>query len=106
MKLSALILISGLILTIASCTDDSGSSNDCAGIVATYSTTVKSVLDASCALAGCHSGANPANGFNFSNYAGAKSVATTSGEKFFVPLIKAAIVLQCLKETVNWRPPL
>ncbi|MBK6571330.1 MAG: hypothetical protein IPG21_02425 [Saprospiraceae bacterium] len=81
MKLSALILIAGLILTIASCTDDSGSSNDCAGIVATYSTTVKSVLDASCALTGCHSGANPANGFNFSNYAGAKSVATTSGEK-------------------------
>ncbi|HRG34313.1 MAG: hypothetical protein JNK69_03720 [Saprospiraceae bacterium] len=81
MKLSGLVLIAGLMLTYSSCSDDTGSSNDCAGVVATYSTTVKSVLDASCALAGCHSGTTPANGFNFSNYTGAKAVATSSGEK-------------------------
>lgn len=81
MKLSGLVLIVGLVWILSSCTDDTGSSNDCAGVVATYSTTVKSVLDASCALAGCHSGTTPANGFNFSNYTGAKAVATSSGEK-------------------------
>lgn len=50
---------------------------DCTGITAddnTYEKSIKSILNSSCAFAGCHGGGTASNGHDLSTYAGAKKV--------------------------------
>ncbi len=42
---------------------------------ATYNFKIKSILDANCGTAGCHSGANPQSGIDFTKYADAVTFA-------------------------------
>jgi predicted lipoprotein with Yx(FWY)xxD motif len=49
----------------------------CDAVTATFAGTVKPLLQKSCALSGCHTGAGAAAGFDFSTYAGVKSAATS-----------------------------
>ena len=76
--LSLLLLITALGWT--ACSDDSKTNwleqANCAGIDAdsnTYGLSVKTVLDVSCALSGCHDAATASSGVNLSTYAGAKA---------------------------------
>ncbi len=75
--LSLLLLITALGWT--ACSDDQPNWLDqanCAGIdanVNTYNQTIKTVLDVTCALSGCHDAATASNGVNLSTYAGAKA---------------------------------
>lgn len=46
---------------------------DCTGVAPTYNSTVKAILDASCASAGCHNAASKAKGIDLSSYAQAKN---------------------------------
>jgi hypothetical protein len=42
---------------------------------ATYTLKIKNILDANCGTAGCHSGANPQNGIDFTKYSDAVTYA-------------------------------
>lgn len=75
--LSLLFLIAALGWT--ACGDDTPNWLDqanCTGIDAvanTYNLNVKAVLDATCALSGCHDAGTASKGINLSTYAGAKA---------------------------------
>lgn len=47
--------------------NNGGNTNACSGTPGTLFTAVKSVLATNCALSGCHAGATPQNGINFSD---------------------------------------
>ncbi|MEP7197524.1 MAG: hypothetical protein ABI851_13465 [Saprospiraceae bacterium] len=53
---------------LAACGDDSSSSVDCSGVVATYNTTVSNILNNSCAFSGCHESSTLAGNVDFSTY--------------------------------------
>ncbi len=69
-----------LIFAPASCKKDAAANDyldkaDCSGITAsnnTYTTSIKAILDNSCALSGCHDAATKQSGINLSTYATAK----------------------------------
>jgi uncharacterized membrane protein len=75
MQLRFLIYISFLFLIVISCTKSSNEGNNnggsntggCSGTPGTKFTAVKAVLANNCALSGCHSGAAPQNGINFTD---------------------------------------
>lgn len=67
-----------LCLSLSYCKKDTVDTYDCTGVTATYTGQIKSILDASCAYAGCHGGSNPAEGIDLSNYTDAKSAAQKS----------------------------
>ncbi len=81
MKLPLAISLLFLIAALGSsgCGDDEVNwleQANCTGIdvdLNTYDLAVKAVLDASCALGGCHDAATQSNGVNLSTYLGAKA---------------------------------
>lgn len=48
---------------------------DCTGSAPTYSENVRPLLDAACAISGCHAGNDPEGGINLSNYTDAAAAA-------------------------------
>lgn len=64
-----------VVVAFFSCSKDSADSNNnngttpgaCSGTPGTLFTSVRNILQANCALSGCHSGANPQNGINFAD---------------------------------------
>lgn len=76
---AAFFALSALIISV-SCEEESNN-DSCTGVLATYSTTVKLHLDASCALTGCHVSMDPQAGFDFSTYATASAAAKAQGDK-------------------------
>lgn len=58
---------------------------DCSGITPTYSSNIKSILDANCATAGCHNSASKKSGYDLSTYETSK---TAAGNKEFVGSIQ------------------
>lgn len=72
MKKISLFALFSLFLIICACGDTSSDPTDCTGIVASYSATVKDILNNSCALSGCHSSQNPQSNIDLSTYDKAK----------------------------------
>jgi hypothetical protein len=75
-----ILLALSLFAALPSCKDDEPTVDyaalaDCSGVPAasnTYTNSIKALLDASCALAGCHGAGTAEGGFDFSTYAMAK----------------------------------
>lgn len=68
--------ITGLILLgLNSCKKEAIQQFDCTGATPTYTSDVAPILNASCALSGCHNAASQAEGINLSTYAGARSAS-------------------------------
>jgi hypothetical protein len=77
------ILLSSI--SIIACTNESKenlmpdpSGNGCDTTNITYTNYVKSVMDASCATAGCHDAGTKSDGIDLSNYISARGVALTT----------------------------
>jgi hypothetical protein len=68
-----------LVLFIA-CKKDAADMVDCGGITPTYTADIKDILDANCALSGCHDAITQQDGKNLSTYAGA--LAVSQGNEF------------------------
>ena len=49
---------------------------DCTGVTPIYTADIKSIFDASCALSGCHDAGTKEQGYDLSNYAGAKAASS------------------------------
>ncbi len=88
MKLSVtigLLLGAGIVfLGWTSCTQNKDNPDyldvDCSAIDPnqnTYNLSIKNILDATCALSGCHDAATQSNGVNLSSYTGAKAAFET-----------------------------
>ena len=79
MHIPFLLVVSGLILYSCSKSSNDGTDNNpgnnpgtnpggaCSGTPGSLFTSVKTVLATNCALTGCHAGASPQNGLNFSD---------------------------------------
>ncbi|MBK8670408.1 MAG: hypothetical protein IPN89_13545 [Saprospiraceae bacterium] len=65
---------------IVSCSKDETTTNDCTGVTPTYTNDIAAIYNASCATAGCHSGAFPADGLDLSSYAKAKSASLNNSK--------------------------
>lgn len=78
MKKLVLSLIAGsFFVFFVSCGDDNNTTpNECDGVVATYNTTVKGILNASCAINGCHASVAPSAGLDLTTYSKAKASST------------------------------
>lgn len=75
------LILPALLLTIglASCKKTTTSTTySCTGLAPTYTGYVKSVMDANCAMSGCHSSSSKAAGYDLSTYAGVKSASGSS----------------------------
>jgi hypothetical protein len=63
---------------LMSCNKDSGASTttfSCTGITPTYTSTIKTILDNSCAVSGCHDAIYAARGVDLSTYASVKAAS-------------------------------
>ena len=71
------VFVLSLIALFISCGDDNNTTPDeCDGVVATYNTTVKGILNASCAINGCHASVAPSAGLDLTSYTKAKASST------------------------------
>lgn len=57
--------------------DDKKDTVDCTGSTPTYDNNVKAILDANCAVSGCHDNGTKADGYDYSSYATARAVAVS-----------------------------
>jgi hypothetical protein len=89
-----LLVMAGALVVMAGCYNDKYDKLYPTGAVlcdtttVTYMATVKPIIDAKCATAGCHDAATSAAGYNFSTHAG--TVASVTAGK--------------LLGTINWTP--
>lgn len=81
MKLFLPFIASLMIILFAACGEDS-STDECTGVVATYNTVVKPILDQSCANQNCHDSKTKADGVDFSTYISTKDYLSVAGNKF------------------------
>ena len=58
-----------------SCSKDDTTGADCNGITPSYTADIAPILNASCALVGCHNAAFPSDGVDLSSYQKAKSAS-------------------------------
>jgi hypothetical protein len=72
-----LLLVFGLVFFFA-CSKDPDTNIDCTGLTPTYTADIKPILDASCAISGCHDAITQQNGYDFSSYESAKSASQGS----------------------------
>jgi hypothetical protein len=62
-------------LIVISCSKDDTTTADCSGSTPTYTADIAPILNASCALSGCHTAAFPSDGIDLSSYQKAKSAS-------------------------------
>jgi len=74
-KSTLVVLMTALILVLASCGKEDVDTEDCAGTAPTYTSDIKPILDASCAKSGCHDPITKQNGYDFSTYATAEPIS-------------------------------
>ncbi|HZV43970.1 MAG TPA: hypothetical protein VFF90_05810 [Saprospiraceae bacterium] len=72
------LLVFCFIFFLAACSKDPDPVIDCTGLTPTYNADIKPILDASCALSGCHDAITHQNGYDFSSY-GPASEASKNG---------------------------
>lgn len=78
MKNKFLLILLSITVAFQSCKDDNLVTYDCTGLAPTYTTDIKPIFDASCAISGCHNASSAANGINLSTYSGSLSANSTS----------------------------
>lgn len=75
--MSKILSAAGFLLatfTLVMCQKDStGTTYDCTGLTPTYTSDVKAIMNASCAISGCHDAASQEDGIDLSTYAKVKS---------------------------------
>ena len=64
-----------LTLTLIQCKKDSIDTATCTGTPPTYTADIKPIMNASCALAGCHNATSKQDGYDLSSYAGTVAAA-------------------------------
>lgn len=64
-------------MLFAACKKENLVTYDCTGLTPTYTTTIKPILDANCAVAGCHNASSNANGIDLSSYSGVLAANST-----------------------------
>ncbi|MBL7813606.1 MAG: hypothetical protein JNL70_01285 [Saprospiraceae bacterium] len=64
-----------LAMFLVQCTKDSVDTVTCTGTTPTYTADIKAIMDASCAISGCHNASSKADGYDLSTYAGTSSAA-------------------------------
>lgn len=81
------LTVIGLLVVLAGCYNDKadklypvlpvapGDPCDTTGKTVSYSSTVNTIIQSNCAIAGCHDAAAAAGGYNLSTYAGVKTAA-------------------------------
>ena len=68
-----------LVLALIQCTKDSSVDvATCTGTTPTYTADIRAIMDASCALSGCHNATSKKSGYELSTYAGTVSAASKS----------------------------
>lgn len=72
------IAVSFIFIVSCSKNDSPAVTLDCTTSKPTYTKDIASILNSSCAQAGCHSAASKSGGFNLSTFNGAKSAAGSS----------------------------
>ncbi len=66
-----------LVMTWVQCTKESTVDTvTCTGTTPTYTNDIKAIMDASCALSGCHNASSKQAGYDLSSYAGTSSAAS------------------------------
>lgn len=75
MKKTSLVILLLISCFLHTCKKNGLETFDCTGTIATYTGTVKNILDTKCATSGCHSATSNAAGITLSSYASAKSIA-------------------------------
>ena len=65
----------GLLLVAACSREEDPEEFDCTGLTPTYTADIKPILDANCALSGCHDAITVEQGKNLSTYDGAKAAS-------------------------------
>ncbi|MBK9982457.1 MAG: hypothetical protein IPP15_08535 [Saprospiraceae bacterium] len=68
-----LVLFLAVAMGWSSCGKDTITMFDCTGISPSYAVDIKPILNASCALSGCHDAYSPNAGYDFSSYNSASS---------------------------------
>ncbi len=58
-----------------SCSKEDAAPVECSGVTPTYTNDIAPILNASCALSGCHTSAFPSDGIDLSSYQKAKSAS-------------------------------
>lgn len=76
MKLKFLISFVLIITFSYQCSKENPATYDCSGITPTYTLDVKPILDANCAISGCHNASSKKDGKDYSTYSATKSRAT------------------------------
>jgi hypothetical protein len=72
-KLFSVAMMAGILFF--ACGKEDNNTYDCNGVTPTYTNDIKSVMDNSCALAGCHDAASKEQGYDLSNYSGVKAAS-------------------------------
>jgi len=70
-KITTSFLLAAILL--GACKKENLVTYDCIGLSPTYTATIKSILDANCAISGCHNASSKANGIDLSSYSGAST---------------------------------
>ncbi len=78
MKKPAVIATALSLLFVIACQKVSTTTYDCTGTAPTYTTDIKPIMDANCALSGCHNAASREAGFDLSNYNGVVSASASA----------------------------
>ena len=66
-----LILMGSIAFT--SCTKNTITTMNCTNLAPTYNNDIKAIMDANCAISGCHTTLSLAGGYDFTNYANCKN---------------------------------
>ena len=66
------------LLFVVACQKASTTTYDCTGTTMTYTTDIKPIMDANCALSGCHNAASREAGFDLSTYNGVVSASASA----------------------------
>ena len=72
------LLVFFLVLLLGSCNKEEATPIDCTGLVPTYTSDIKTILDAHCATAGCHNVYSHQDGIDLSNYQDASAASHNS----------------------------
>ena len=74
------LLLACATLTLSMCQKESTITYDCTGLTPTYNNDIKAIMNASCALSGCHDASSREAGINLSSYAVVK--AESANDRF------------------------
>lgn len=78
MIIRKLIVFSVVLLIALACSKESITTYTCTNITPTYTSSIKAIIDGSCAYSGCHNASSKADGIDLSTYASVKSASNSN----------------------------